>query len=115
MTPMDWRYITSIEFTGHRVDLKADISPTTVQSLLGFTSQDRVFKDRRICLGALVVDVIQGALSEPFPVDIRACDRLLRHLFLIIMRGCFLGSNSFTVHFSIVRALRDVGSIGDYD
>lgn len=97
------------------MDLESDISPTTVWSLLGFTSRDRVFKSRSIRLGALAVNAIEGALFEPFPVDIRARDRLLWCMFLIILRGYFLGNNSSIVHFSFIGALRDVDRIGDYD
>lgn len=42
-------------------------------------------------------------------------DRILRRLFLTIMRGFFLANNSSTISFSLVGALRDVERIGDYD
>lgn len=115
MTLMDWHYITGIEFTGCRIDLEAHISPTIIRSLLGFTVHDRVFKGRSIYYDALVVEAIQGALSQSFLADIRARDRLLRYLFLIILKGYFLGNNSSTIHFSIVGALKDVSSIIDYN
>lgn len=54
-------------------------------------------------------------MSEPFPDDMVERDRLLRRLFLTIMRGCFLANNSSTIHFSIVKALREVDRIEDYD
>lgn len=94
-TPLDWRYITSIKFMGRLVDLKVHISPTVVRSLLGFTARDRVFKGRSIRSRAL----IQGVLAQLFHIDVRARDHLLRYLFLIILRGYFLGNNSSTVHF----------------
>lgn len=115
MTPMDWLSITSIKFTSHRVDLGADIFPTTIRSLLGFTTLNRVFKDRSIRSGTLAVNAIQGALSQLFLADIRARNRLLRCLFLIILKGCFLGNNSSTINFSIIGVLRDMTSIRDYD
>lgn len=58
MMPMDWRYITGIKFTGRHVDLEIDISPTTVQTLLGFIARDKVFKGKSIHLGTLVVKAI---------------------------------------------------------
>lgn len=92
-----------------------DISPAAVRSLLGFSPRDRVFKARNICSGALAFDAIEGILYEPFLDDLVERDRLLRRLFLTIMRGYFLANNSSTVHFSIVGDLRDVDRIRDYD
>lgn len=87
----------------------------TVQSLLGFTHQDRVFKAQSIRSGVFAIDVVREVLSEPFPDDMRVRDQLLRFFFLTIMRGCFLENISFTIHFSIIGALRDVDRIGDYN
>lgn len=65
--------------------------------------------------GALVVEVVTSILSQSFPKDIREHDQLLRRLFLVIVRGFYLGNNSSTIHYIIVKALRDVDHIGTYD
>lgn len=54
-------------------------------------------------------------LAQPFLADSRARDRLLRRMFLIILKDYFFGNNSFTIYFSIVGALKEVDRIGDYD
>lgn len=70
MTPLDWRYIKGIEFSGLYVSLDADISLTTVHALLGFSPRDRAFKARNIHSGALAFDAFGGILSKPFPDDL---------------------------------------------
>lgn len=65
--------------------------------------------------GALVVEVVAGILSQPFPKDIQERDQLLWRLFLVIMRGFYLGNNSSTIHYIIVKALKYVDQIGTYD
>ena len=113
MTPMDWRFITGVEFGGEPVPCMANITPTAVRSLLGVPVG--ALKGRTVRSGPLSVDAVSGLLSEPMPDDVRIRNRILRRLFLIIIRGCFIADNSSTVSFALVSATRDVDRIGEYD
>lgn len=59
------------------MDLEVQISLTTVHFLPGFIARGKIFKGRNICFGALALKAIQGMLAQPFPVNIKARDRLL--------------------------------------
>lgn len=64
MIPLDWQYITDVEFTSHRVDLEATIPPIVLRTLLRFLARDK--KGWSIRYEALVVEAIQGILAKPF-------------------------------------------------
>lgn len=115
ITPLDWRYITGIEFTGRRVDLDMHISYSEVSDLLGINDIEVLWKNRKLRSGPLMDDPKHSAFFQSFPEDVRVRDHLLRRLFLIIMGGCFLGNNSSTVHSALVRSIVDVDQISHYD
>lgn len=77
MTPMDWWYITGLQFTGDRVPLEVGIHPTAVCTLLGFSPQEWAFKAYSICSGPLSVDAAQGSLQESLPKDLVERNRIL--------------------------------------
>lgn len=83
-----------MEFSGATVPCVANISPTTVRSLLGV--QAEAHKGKIVCTSPLSVDAMSGAFTEPLLDDRRVRDRILRRLFLIILWGCFLADNSST-------------------
>lgn len=97
------------------MDLDRDISHSEVKDLLGLHDIEALWKNRELRSSPLMDDLVHLIVFQAFLWDVRVMDQLLRRLFLIIMRGCFLGNNSSMVHSSLVRSIANVSQISSYN
>lgn len=90
------------------MDLDRDILHSKVLNLLGLHDVEALSKNRELHSGPLIDDPVCLVFFQAFPGDVRVRGQLLRRLFLIIMRGYFLGNSNSVVHNSLVRSIADV-------